>query len=81
MSIIDELLVVRPPESPGNSQVRTFVSQWFSDYLGWDVKIQSFTRTTLWPYYDNITFNNIIATQENSSLNDVKCFHMQIPKI
>ena len=64
MSIIDEILIVRPPESSGNAQVRRFVSQWFGDYLGWHVTTQSFNQTTLWPYYENITFNNIIATQE-----------------
>ena len=64
MSLVEELLQVRPPASLGSQLVRNFVSLFFSEGLGWDVTEDSWTQMTLWPYFDNITFTNIIATQD-----------------
>ena len=63
MSLVEEFLQVRPPASIGNQLVRNFVSLLFSEGLGWEVVADSWTQTTLWPYFDNITFTNMIATQ------------------
>ena len=64
-SLVETILVVRPPNSLGSEIVRNFVSIVFrSFWLNWDVQIQTFTQTTLWPYNEQRTFHNIIATQD-----------------
>ena len=65
MSLVEEFLQVRPPASLGSQLVRNFVRLFFSEGLGWEVETDSWTQTTLWPYFDNITFTNIIATQDS----------------
>ena len=64
MSLMESILVVRHPGSLGSQLVRNFVSLMFtSGWLDWEVKIQTFSQTTLWPHNEQRTFHNIIATQ------------------
>ena len=65
MSLMESILVVRHPGSLGSQLVRNFVSLMFtSGWLDWEVKIQTFSQTTLWPHNEQRTFHNIIATQD-----------------
>ena len=58
--------MVRPPQSEGSQLVRNFVQLLLEFGLLWDVEVDTFTTTTIYPYNEQVTFHNIIATQDRN---------------
>ena len=54
MALVASILEVRPPASPGSQRVRDTVTTFFSEVLGWDVQLDTFTQTTLPPYSEQV---------------------------
>ena len=62
--ILEPLCVVRPPQSEGSQLVRNFVQLLLQFGLQWEVEVESFTTTSLPPYNERVTFQNVLATQD-----------------
>ena len=58
--------MVRPPQSEGSQLVRNFVQLLLEFGLAWDVELDTFTTTTIYPYNEQVTFHNILATQDRN---------------
>ena len=64
--ILEPLCLVRPPQSEGSQLVRNFVQLLLEFGLLWDVELDTFTATTIYPYNEEVTFHNLLAAQDSS---------------
>ena len=54
MALVASILEVRPPASPGSQRVWDKVTTFFSEVLGWEVQLDTFTQPPLPPYSEQV---------------------------